>query len=454
VSEGTRADVEVLVVGAGVSGLAAARQLEGAGRDVLVVDSGDAPGGVIGSERHAGYLVERAANTILLKPPLAAFLAASGLDAVLERAAPASRKRALLRDGELIPVPLGPLDLLRSPLLSSGAKWRLLREPFVARGHPETESVAEFVARRLGDEVVRALVGPFLTGVYAGDEFQLAAEAVFPSLVEHERRRGSITLGALAGAFDRKAPRGLPGTWSARGGLGELVRGMAEGLRRRPQCGTTVLELAADGDAWRASLRTRGREETLRARCVVIATPAYAAAELLRSHVAEAAGWLASLVYSPMVSLALGVRPEALRTRAEGFGFLVPRAEGLGLLGCLFMSELFGGRAPEGRQLLQAMLGGTRSPELVEQADDALTQQLFEELDTVLGLREEPERIRIQRWPRAVPQPAVGHNARVASLRRDLRARAPGLALVGNYLDGVSVADSIACGLRVESELD
>ena len=178
--------MDALVIGAGIAGLAAAREFERRGRSVLLVEAQDRPGGVMRSDRVGDYLVERGPNSFQLKAPMRRALEAWGVNDACVRAAPASRERFLVRDGELLPVPLSPLALVRSPLLSAGAKLRLLREPFVRRGDGASESVAEFVERRLGSETLRNLVGPFLTGVYAGDEAQLGAGPVFPALVEAE----------------------------------------------------------------------------------------------------------------------------------------------------------------------------------------------------------------------------------------------------------------------------
>lgn len=212
------ADADVAVIGAGAAGLAAATALRAAGREVLVLEAAARAGGAAWTEAREGYLVERGPNALRLGPGALAFVRAAGLEAQLVAASPAGRERFLLRAGRLVPVPMGPLALARSPLLSARAKARLLAEPFVRRGDGQGESVAGFCARRLGREAVEALVGPFLTGVYAGDEHALGAAAVFPSLVEAERSHGSIARGLLAGALARGRPRGRAGSWSAAGG--------------------------------------------------------------------------------------------------------------------------------------------------------------------------------------------------------------------------------------------
>ena len=341
---------------------------------------------------------------------------------------------------------MSPVGLAKTPLLSGRAKLRLLAEPLIPRREPGSESVAEFVGRRLGTEVAENLVGPFLTGVYAGNEHELGADAVFPALTELERRRGSIFLGLLGGALSRGRPRGLSGTWSGVKGMGPFARQLAERLHDPPVLETAVSSIHHDGVGWNLFMQGPGGALTIRAPRVVVAAPAREAAEMLRGASSELPKALEQIDYAPIVSMAVGIDPLSSKVPIEGFGFLVPRQEGLGLLGCLFMSRLFSGRAPMGRELLQCMVGGTRWREAVELPDDVLRERIFEELQQILGLQAEPELVALRRVPRAVPQPGRHHvelRAGIATALRDL----PGLTLAGGYLEGVSVADSLASGI-------
>jgi oxygen-dependent protoporphyrinogen oxidase len=381
------------------------------------------------------------------------FLRQLGLEGELLPASPASRKRFLYRGGELVPVPLGPLGLATTPLLSFGARLRLLGEPFVARGNGASETVSEFIARRLGPEVAEALVGPFLTGVYAGDERQLGAEAVFPQLVELERDHGSLLGGALRRSMQRRQPRGTAGTWSMAEGLGSLSARLAERLAEPPLLGARVEWLAVEGSGVRVGAAIAGEgEEEFSARAVVLATSASAALQLLEPLDEDATAAIAAVEYAPIATVALGASAGSLRRPAEGFGFLVPRSEGLGLLGCLFMSQLYAGRAPAGRELLHCMLGGVRAPQLALQGDDALVEAALRDIDRVLGVSGEIETVTVRRWPRAVAQPGVGHRARIAAARAAVRRRAP-IAIAGGYTDGVSVPDAFASGVAAAGTL-
>ncbi len=448
---------DVIVIGAGAAGLAAARVLHDAGRDVCVLDAGDAPGGVMRSERIAGHLVERGPNTMQVKAAARALFERTGLREALVPASPASRRRFLWHDGRLEPVPMSPLSFVRSPLLSARGKLRLFAEPFVRRGDPVGESVATFLGRRFGDELVDRLVGPALTGIYAGDERELGAVAVLGRVAEAERTHGSVVRGMLALAFDRSAPKGLSGSWSMREGLGALAAALAAPLGEQMQTGVRVRALERGNDGWHLALAPAGGsgagERSLCARRVILAVPAPEAARLLESLDADLAALARGIRYVPIASVAVSLDPANARGPIDGFGFLVPRAAGLRLLGCLFTSLFFPDRAPPGRVLATCMLGGSRWPEVIDAPDDVLWKTLAVELERTLGLRTEPERLAITRWTHAVAQPAADHVARVARLRARLASIAPGLSLAGAWLDGVSVPDTLACGAAAADHL-
>jgi oxygen-dependent protoporphyrinogen oxidase len=446
------ADVGAVVVGAGIAGLAAGLELQESVREVFVVDAGDRPGGVMRTDHVSGYVIERGPNTIQVKAPLLRLLTRLGLRDALEAAQPASRLRFVYRDRELLPVPLSPLGFLRTPLLSARAKLRLASEPLRFRRDATGESVAAFAGRRFGDEAVAKLIGPFLTGVYAGDEDELGAEAVLGGLVDLERRFGSVMIGALATALARRRERGLPGSYSALQGLGPFARRLAERLYDPPALGARVMGLARDGDQWRVSVASVNGQSEMRTPKVVLATGAPEAAALLRGASPELADALGGIAYVPIVGVAVGVDPARVARRIEGFGFLVPRDQEIPLLGCLFMSQLFPGRAPAGRELLHCMLGGRRYPEALDLSDDVLHKRVHADLEKTLGLREAPQLLAVSRWPRAIPQPDGDHPRRVAAIRQQL-AELPGLELAGAYLDGVAVADAAASGISAAQRL-
>ncbi len=446
-------EVGAVVAGAGIAGLAAALELQRAGLEVLVVDGSDRPGGVMRTDHVSGYVIERGPNTIQIKAPMLEFLRTLGADRQLLAASPASRLRFIFNGDQLVRVPASPAALLGTSLLTARGKLRLLAEPFIRRGNAAEESVAEFIGRRLGAEAVTGLVGPFLTGVYAGDERELGAAAVFPSWVESERSCGSLALGLLAGMLRPRRSRGLRGSHSAVEGLGPYARSLADRLIEPVALENRVTGIRRDADGWLVLISGPAGERRLRAARVVLAVPADQAAEILRGVSTELAEILEAIEFASVVGVPLGVDPNQVREKIEGFGFLVPRQAAVQTLGCLYMSQLFPTRAPAGREMLQCILGGERWPEAIDLPDDVIVKQLHSDLDRSLGLREEPRTLAVTRWRRAIPQPRRNHITQMARIRNRL-AELPGLALAGGYLAGIGVSDAFESGLRAARDLD
>ena len=213
-----------------------------------------------------------------------------------------------------------------------------------------------------------------------------------------------------------------------------------------------MVGLARDGARWRVTVSSPNGENEMRTSRVVIATGAGEAAEILRGACSELAETLAGIAYAPIVGIAVAVDPARVARKIEGFGFLVPGDQEIPLLGCLFMSQLFPGRAPAGRELLHCMLGGRRYPEAIDLSDDVLHKRVHADLEKTLGLREAPQLLAITRWPRAIAQPDGDHPRRVAAIRQQL-AGLPGLELAGAYLDGVAVSDAAASGISAAQRL-
>jgi oxygen-dependent protoporphyrinogen oxidase len=227
---------------------------------------------------------------------------------------------------------------------------------------------------------------------------------------------------------------------------------MARELGNALELGTRVASIRREGGSWTLGVESGGAEREITTHALVLATDAASAAVLLRDVDAEAASALGAIEYAPVASVPLAIDPSDARHPIQGFGFLVPRSAGLDLLGALFMSEMFPRRAPEGLELVTGMIGGARWPAVMDAADDEILERVHRGLDRALGLRAAPRALAITRWPRAVPQPGPHH----ARLVRDLRARLarrPGFALAGAYLEGVSVADTLASGVRAADEI-
>lgn len=415
---------EVIVVGAGVSGLTCAWHLQRSGVDVLVLESGSRPGGVISTDAIEGCLVEAGPNTILPTVETVGMIRDLGLaDALVS--APARAPRFIYCGGRLHKAPW---------VLSLSGILRAAVEPFVSRRRGKgEESVRDFFVRRFGREVHDRLAASFVGGIYAGDTAQLGIEACFPRLAELERGYRSVLLGAL---LSRRNSGRLPLS-SFRKGMGMLPEALARRLAVR--CGVEDLVV----EPGRVVL---GRE-SLGFRALVVAAPAYAAARLLRGWHARLSDLLDSVYYAPLVVAAALVDRSLLGKRLEGFGFLAPRGQGIRILGSLFNSALFADRSPAGTDLVTSFLGGALDPEILDCSDEEIWEVVRRELESVLGLGGPPEPVRLFRYGRGIPQYPVGHSEWRSRIQECL-VEEPGLFLTGNYLDGVSVPASMSHGKR------
>jgi len=432
--------LDCLVVGAGISGLASAWFLARRGARVRVLEAANELGGVMHSVRDNGFLVETGPNSTLARGgAFDELVHGLGLAPELLVANPAASRRYVVQRGAPVALPGNPLAFFTTPIFSLGAKLRLFTEPFHGRAREE-ESIARFVRRRLGPEFLDWAIDPFVSGVYAGDPERLSVRAAVPKIYALEAQHGSLIVGALSRMLHGRAGGPQPGgrLVSFRGGMQTLPVAIARELGERVVPGAAVTGLSRAGDGW--LVQTAGREH--RARQVVLALPAYAAAKLLEPLSADAARELAAIVYAPIAAVGLGFRRTQIRHALDGFGMLIPRRENRKTLGVLFSSTLFPGRAPDEHALLTAFLGGARHPGIGQADDDAVVGQILADLRPLLGIEGAPVMTRVTRWARAIPQYELGHLERLARLDAALAAL-PGLRLRANYRDGISVADCV-----------
>jgi oxygen-dependent protoporphyrinogen oxidase len=439
------ADVDVLVVGGGISGLASAWWLQREGLSVALWERDARAGGKIRTDATQGYLTEQAAAVLMnFRPEVTQLLAESGLDAVKTPRSPAARHRYLVDRQRLVAVPMALGGMLGSPLWSARGRLRLLLEPFVRAGGHDAETVSEFVTRRFGRELLEKAMEPFVSGPLASDPDQASACATLPRLTALERRYGSIALGVLLHKVIGRRTAYPIETFSFAGGMATLVKALA-GATGVGLCTTrrvTGLEPHAAG--WRVTGSAGGFERSVVARQVVLSVPASAASNLLAPLDAALARLLQGIAYTPLAVVHLGFGPAAIEHALDGTGFLAPRREGLPLNGNLWMSSMFTGRAPAGHALLTSYLGGARRPQAVEWGDDRTIQTVLAALQPLLGTRGMPTMTRIDRHAAALPLYHGNYPGRLAAIDARL-AHLPGLRLVANYRDGISVRDRIAC---------
>jgi oxygen-dependent protoporphyrinogen oxidase len=401
---------------------------------------------MIRSEKRDGFLLELGPQSFSGTAALRSLCADIGIaDQMLQ--APAAAPRYVLINGAFKAVPLSPPAMLRSSFLSAQTKWRIARDAFgTSRAPDEDESVAAFVRRKFGEEVLERLVGPFVSGIYAGDPERLSLRAAFRQLHEAEESAGSVIRGMRRAAKSRKGPREQTTLLSFRDGNGTLVRALAAklgpGLRTAAEVVGISVRREREGVKFEVRLSADGREETVLAKKLVLATSADTAGALLRDVNAAFEPVLAGIEYAPVAVVSLGYRRDDVSHSLEGFGFLVPRSSGLQVLGTVWNSSLFPSRAPAGQVLLTSFIGGATNPGAATLSAQELSDLVHREIAPLLHIRAAAVFSHVQVYNRALPQYNIGHADRLRALER-LRGEFPGLFFIGNYSRGPAIGNCV-----------
>src|ERR1700733_12135391 len=388
---------QVIVIGAGISGLACAYRLKQLGTPVILLEASARVGGLVGSVRKDGFLFESGPQSFQGTEPLLELIREVGIEGELQRADPRA-PRFIYLHGKLQKIPMTPQGLMASSLLGLKSRAKIVSEPF-KRTKPPTkeESVADFVRRKFGHEILEYLVAPFVSGVYAGDPEKLSLKAAFPSLEEWEREYGSVLRGAMKSRPEKEQRAGAPPLCSFTHGVATLPRAMAAKLGDAMQYETRAVSVDSvsasqqhsHGDAGPACeirIVHNGQEQSAIAGAVVIATPAYAAAHLLETSAPHLAQTLSGIAYAPVAVVACTYYRQQVGDPLEGFGFLVPRREKVRTLGTVWNSSLFPGRAHEGSVTITSFIGGATDPEIMNLHEEKIAAIVAEENARILGI--------------------------------------------------------------------
>ncbi|MGQ9588770.1 MAG: protoporphyrinogen oxidase [Planctomycetota bacterium] len=468
----------IAVVGGGVAGLATAYEILELARardeppEVVCLEAEAAPGGNVRTDLAEGFLLEWGPNGFLDNVPATLELVRRlGISERLLPASPAAEARFIFRGGRLRKLPAGPASFLASDVLSLKGRLRVLCEPFGpgpprdAAGGEADESVLDFATRRIGREAARVLVAAMVTGVYAGDASRLSLRAAFPKMARMEREFGTLTRALFAKRRaarreGRKAggPAGPGGRLTSfAAGFEELVRALAAeiGPCLRLRSKATAIS-RTPGGCYRIEFSISDRSEgppaeEIEADAVVLACPSWAAAEIARPLDAELGRLLEEIPSAPLAVVHLGFEASEIGGEPRGFGFLVPPGEALRILGTIWASSIFPGRAPPGRVLLTTMVGGARDPKAAGLEDAALLEIVRRDLRAAMGIGAPPRFARIYRHPRGIPQYEIGHPARLEAIERRL-AELPGIFVAGNSYRGISVNSCVEEAPRIARE--
>jgi len=441
---------EVVVVGGGIAGLTAAYKVRQAGHAVRVLEAQAFPGGNVRTIARDGFRMEIGPHSFMGSSECVWRLTGElALEHMAEPARSASRNRYIYRSGRLHPLPMSAWSYLRTPLLSWRAKARVAFEPFIPGGAAERETAWEFFSRRFGTEAATYIMSPFVSGIYAGDLTQLGARAAFAKFWQFEKDSGSMICGAMKymrAKRRRLAREGIAprrGLFSFKGGLGLITESLAQTLDGCVHTRSRVESMRYSGG--RILVKADGQQ--CLGDAAILAAPPQSAAAIL----AEALpGALDTLHRIPMAPVALVHWTSTLPPGRfpSGFGFLVPRLYDLKVLGTIFASQLFSGRAPADKALFSSFFGGTQNPHAADLPDSELEDLVWREHEQILHLPVgRPETLQILRYRGAIPQLLPDHPERIAHLMQEA-GRLPGLYLAGNYLTGVGIEHAVESGFQ------
>jgi oxygen-dependent protoporphyrinogen oxidase len=442
----------VAIIGAGITGLTAGFRLKQQGVPVTIYEASGRAGGVIRSIRENGYLAEFGPNTILeTSPRIGKLIEDVGLKERRWDSDPGANKRFLARNHTLMEVPGSPGQFFSTPLFSGKAKLRLLAEPFIRRAPTDKEeSVADLVLRRIGQEFLDYAINPLVAGIYAGDPARLSVKHAFPKLHALEQRYGSLILGQILGARERKR-RAEVSKQDAKKvsfdeGLEVLTKALAEALREQIVFNTSVTCVQQSASIWKVEACSGVEVKSFEHSAVLYTGTAYRLPKIeLTTGAVQGQEMFSEIHYPPVTSIVLGFKREDVAHPLDGFGVLIPQVENLHILGAIFSSSLFPNRAPAGHVTLTSYVGGTRAPALADAGDEKLFDLTIADLRTLLGVKGQPTFKHLVRYPKAIPQYEVGYG-RFKEWMDRLEAHAPGIFLAGHYRDGISLGDSLVSG--------
>jgi protoporphyrinogen/coproporphyrinogen III oxidase len=477
---------KVVVIGAGISGLACAYRLKQLGLCPLVLEAKKRAGGLIATIRRNGFVFETGPQFPRFPASLWRLVHDLNLESEFVAGDPKA-KRYIFRHGGLHPAPFSPTGLIKTRLVGLKSKLRILTEPF-GYSHPPNheESLADFVARKFDSEVLDNLVDPFISTIFLGDAQKMGMESAFPALVKWERHRGSLLRGAISARNSkegRSKPAGISppagASRSSRSGpnsngkslhvtdalpaLGSFKSGMAalpeklsaelEGaIRYKAQISSVARprrENGASPSGWQITL---AGGEQVQTEHLILAVPSHVAASLLEISAPELASHLRAIQYAPICAVSSAYERSRVTNSLDGFGFMVPRREGLHTICTFWNSSLFPERAREGTVLITSFAGREGDDALAEMTDEACAHTVEAENARILGIAGEPLDRVVWRDSHALPQYNVGHVRKVAEISRILRTL-PNLHLAGNFLSGRSIGDCVDVASRVVEDL-
>jgi protoporphyrinogen/coproporphyrinogen III oxidase len=440
----------IAIAGAGITGLVTALKLQEKGAAVTVFERKGEPGGAIKTVKEKGWQVEYGPNTLLLKErKVAEFIDLLGLTGEKVTANEEAGKRFIVKQGKLMPLPVSVIKAFKTPLFSTEAKLKVLKEPFITKSKNRDQTVAGFAERRLGREFLDYAINPFVAGIFAGRPEELSLRHAFPVMDQMEQKYGSLIFAAIFGKKEREKRGVIPRELISFGnGMQVLPKTIAEKLNDL-RYNHEITGIGRSDEKWtvQTQMGNFGPFDD-----VVVTIPLYKWTKELLPVTDSELKSLQKVNYPPLSVLLLGYKKEDITHPLDGFGFLVPEKENRKILGALFSSTLFHGRAPEDSHLLTVFVGGGRQPDLADKEGQELLKLAEGELKELIGLKGEAIYKDLIYWPNSIPNYHVGYDEVLATLS-GIEERNPGLRFAGNFREGISVPDCIKNGLDIAGKI-
>jgi len=447
----------VAIIGGGISGLSSAYWLKNNGFNITLFEKEKQVGGSIITEKTDGFLVDYGPNSTLeTSEVLKELITEIGLTDQKIYGNEASNKRYIVKNGVLHEVPMKPPAFLTTKLFSLKAKLSLIREPFIKPTAGDDISLADFVRHRLGQEFLDYAINPFVAGVYAGDPENLSTAAAFPKLYALEKKYGSLIKGAIKGARERKKRKEVAKDraklFSFIGGMEVFPQTLAKKIQPNILLNTEIKSIKKTVDGFELEYSVGNSKQNSKFDKILFAVPSKSLASMTKNLNSDYSIEFEKIYYPPVSVVFTGFRASDIKRPLDGFGFLIPEVERRQILGSIWSSTIFPNRAPEGYVAFTTFVGGTRQPENTVLQDSLLSKIVFDELNDLVGLKNEPVFTRMKSWPSAIPQYNVGYS-KIQEMFNNLEEEFPGLYIAGNIRKGISVGDSVLCAHEVVQKM-
>ncbi len=449
---------DVVVIGGGLTGLTLAAYLKKFGKSVKLLECKDRLGGQIRTYNSDGFTYEAGPNSGIISREEVYDLMNlfPDKDDLFQIANQDAKKRFILKGGRFHEMPSGAKSAFTTSLFSWSDKFRILGEPFRAKGKDPNESLKDLVIRRLGKSYYYYAVDPFIGGIYAGDASKLVSRFALPKLYDLEAKHGSFIRGAIAKMKEKPRagyPKPSKEIFSVKGGLSRLIESLSALLGEEDMMlGADIQSVSKQkANSWLTRVKLQEEELELQSAYVISTVPAYELKNLFPFLDKAFYDAVEQLVYAPVIQIALAYK-DAPNINFHGFGGLVPSCEERDVLGVLNVSATFSGRTPKGGMLLSAFMGGLRKAELLSYSDEELYNILFERLESFLDLKQRPDIKAIFRYEKAIPQYGIYMEDIFREVNRAEEVY-EGLILAGNLRDGIGIPDRIKQAITIAKSL-